>query len=332
MLSLLWQVWIYGVLHRKHLAPDIYRKLNVIYMGAPNKKIAVITRTKNRPLLLPRAAESVLSQKIDSLVWVVVNDGGEDHDVDAVIQNFRRRSENEAVIVHNETSLGMEAATNKGVAACNSDYIVIHDDDDTWQPDFLSRCLQFLDTHTGYQGVITLSTTVKEIIEGTSVTKLDSRAFNSHLKSVDLSHIAIRNQFPPISFLFSRAVYDEIGGFNEDMPVLGDWDFNLRFLMRADIGLVPEYLANHHIRVTDSDSGGEYGNTVVSSLSLHHAIESQYRHARYREDLARKEAGLGYLLMSGKQFQLLDEKMERLRIAGDGWRKIRNAARKFGIK
>ena len=149
---------------------------------------------------------------------------------------------------------------------------------------------------------------------------------------MDLSHIAIRNQFPPISFLFSRAVYDEVGGFNEDMPVLGDWDFNLRFLMKADVGLVPEYLANHHIRVTDSKSEDIYGNTVVSGLSSHIEIESRYRHARYREDLARGEIGLGHLLMSGKQFQLLDEKMEQLRIAGDGWRKIQKAARKLGIK
>ena len=139
------------------------------------------------------------------------------------------------IVIHNETSTGMEAATNVGIAASESDYIVIHDDDDSWEPNFLSSCLQFLQQKNSYKGVITLSTTIQERIEGANVTKLDSHAFNSHLKSVDLSHIAIRNKFPPISFLFSRAVHDEIGGFNEEMPVLGDWDFNLRFLMKADI-------------------------------------------------------------------------------------------------
>jgi len=303
-------------------------------MSTRNSKIAVITRTKNRPLLLPRAAESVLDQKTENLVWVVVNDGGDKSDVNEIIQEFRKKSDNEAIVIHNETSAGMEAASNIGIAASDSDYIVIHDDDDSWEPGFLSNCLQLLQERNSYQGVITLTTSVTEQIEGATVTRLDSRAFNSHLNSVDLSHIAIRNQFPPISFLFSRDIYNEVGGFNENMPVLGDWDFNLRFLMKADIGLVPEYLANHHIRVTDpdSESAGEYGNTVVSGLSHHLAYESQYRHARYREDLARKEVGLGHLLMSAKQFQLLDEKVEQLRIAGDGWRKILKAARKLGIK
>lgn len=301
-------------------------------MSISNAKTAVITRTYNRPLLLPRAAKSILSQKINNLVWVVVNDGGTKLEVEAVVKDFRRESDNEAKVIHNETSVGMEAASNLGITSCDSEYIIIHDDDDSWEPDFLSKSLQFLKNQRGYKGVISLATTIKEKVEEAEVKILDSHPFNSQLKSVDLSHIAIRNQFPPISFLFSRAVYDEIGGFNEDMPVLGDWDFNLRFLMKADIGLIPEYLANHHIRVSNGESAGEYGNTVVSGMNRHLEYESLYRHARYREDLARGEVGLGHLLMSGKQFQLLDEKMEQLRIAGDGWRKIQKAARKFGIK
>lgn len=301
-------------------------------MSTPSTKVAVITRTKNRPLLLPRAAESILNQKVSNLVWVVVNDGGAKRDVEIVVQDFRSCSNAEVIVIHNEESAGMEAASNIGITSSESDYIIIHDDDDSWEPGFLSKCLQFLHNQENYKGVISLTMTVNEQVDGVVITRLDSRPFNSHLKSVDLSHIAIRNQFPPISFLFSREVYDEIGGFNENLPVLGDWDFNLRFLMKANIGLIQEYLANHHIRVTNPDSEGEYENTVVSGLNRHLEYESQYRHARYREDLAGGKVGLGHLLMSGKQFQLLDEKLERFRIAGDGWRKIQKAARKFGIK
>ena len=301
------------------------------HMGKNSVRIAIVTRTKNRPILLPRAANSVISQKNDNLIWVVVNDGGDKHHVDSVAHDFHSRSGHEVLVIHNETSAGMEAAANTGIAACDSDYIVIHDDDDTWEPTYLSGCQRFLREKKSYKGVISLTTAVKEQVAGTIITELDSRPFNSHLKSVDLSHIAIRNQFPPISFLFSRDIYNEMGGFNEDMPVLGDWDFNLRFLMKADIGLVPKYLANHHVRETDPNSEGAYGNTVVSGLSRHIEFESRYRHARYREDLVRKEIGLGHLLMSGKQFQLIDEELKRLRIAGNGWRKIQKAARKFGL-
>jgi len=296
-----------------------------------NAKIAVITRTKNRPILLPRAAESVLSQKHDNLIWVVINNGGAKGYVEQCVQDFRSKSDNEAIVIHTDSSVSMEAVINQGVVACDSDYIIIHDDDDSWESGFLSTCLQFLQRKNSYKGVITLTMAVEEKIEEEIVMRLGARPFNSHLKSVDLAHIAIRNQFPPISFLFSRRVYDELGGFLEDLPLLTDWDFILRFLMKADIGIVPEYLANYHLRVADVNSEDDYGNTVVAGLSRHVEFESQYRHARYREDLVRKEIGLGHLLMSGKQFQLIDEELKRLRIAGDGWRKIQKAARKFGL-
>ena len=52
--------------------------------------------------------------------------------------------------------------------------------------------------------------------------------YNHWLQNVYLSDLAVENRFPPISFLFRRSVYDKIGGFDEELPVLGDWDFNLK--------------------------------------------------------------------------------------------------------
>ena len=154
-------------------------------MNTRNTRVSVITRTKNRPLLLPRAAESVRCQNINKLIWIVVNDGGCKVDVETVIQDFRSRCDIEVIVIHNETSAGMEAATNIGIAACDSDYIVIHDDDDSWEPGFLPACLRFLHEKDSYKGVISLTTTVQEKVEGTTVKKLDSQPFNSHLQSVD---------------------------------------------------------------------------------------------------------------------------------------------------
>ena len=301
-------------------------------MSSLDERVAVITRTKNRPLLLPRAAESVLSQRADNLVWVVVNDGGAVDPVEVVVDDFRNKSDHEVVVIHNEESVGMEAASNLGIASSESEYIVIHDDDDTWEAGFLSTCLRFLHEKTHYRGVITRTNSVQEQVRGAAINRLSRKPFNSHLESVDLAHISIRNQFPPISFLFSRAVYDDIGGFDENMPVLGDWDFNLRFLLKADIGFLPEYLANHHTRVASPDGQSSYENTVVEGLQTHVAYESRYRHAKFREDLASGQAGLGHLLVTAKQFQLLANDLERLRIAGDGWRKIYSAVRKLGFR
>jgi hypothetical protein len=75
-----------------------------------------------------------------------------------------------------------------------------------------------------------------------------TRPYNDWVRNVQLSEMACGNFFPPIAFLFRRAVLDRIGGFNEALPVLGDWFFNLEFLLEDDIAVLPEPLARYHHR------------------------------------------------------------------------------------
>ena len=50
------------------------------------------------------------------------------------------------------------------------------------------------------------------------------------LKSVELFAASADNPFAPIAFVYRRAVHERIGLFDERFSVVGDWDFNLRFL------------------------------------------------------------------------------------------------------
>ena len=96
------------------------------------KKVAIITRTQNRPLLLKRAMESVSSQTFKDFVWVVVNDADEKENVDKIVLQAESRGI-DVLILHRPESSGMEAASNHGVHNSESEYLAIHDDDDTWQ-------------------------------------------------------------------------------------------------------------------------------------------------------------------------------------------------------
>ena len=48
-------------------------------------QVAVITRTKDRPILLRRAIESVLRQSFGEWVHVIINDGGNPSTVDFLV-------------------------------------------------------------------------------------------------------------------------------------------------------------------------------------------------------------------------------------------------------
>lgn len=282
-------------------------------------RVAVITRTRDRPLLLERALDSVLNQHFDDWVHVVVNDGGDPGLVQHAVATGMDRYRGRLTVIDNPRSLGMEVASNIGVRASSSEFVAIHDDDDSWHPEFLARCVAFMDSDLKprlgceYGGVITHSVRVDEEMQKDGVRILSSRPFNTWMDGVSLSRLAAGNTFPPISFLFRRAVFEKVGRFREDLPVLGDWDFHLRVCAQYEIGLIPEMLANYHHRTSARSS--EYSNTVVSDQSRHHAYDTLYRNELLRNDLREGKIGLGFLVSFGRSFDKMQAQiypLERL--------------------
>ncbi|MEM6381031.1 MAG: glycosyltransferase [Pseudomonadota bacterium] len=241
--------------------------------------VAIITRTKNRPLLLKRAATSVAGQTFSDYSWVVVNDGGDEEAAKTTVLSgcvdLRR-----ITFVSNVKSLGMEAASNVGIRAVNSKYVLIHDDDDSLHPDFLKRAVEFLDSEAGarYGGVVTGSIYVSEEIVGDTVVEHERSPYKGWLRNIHLSEMLAENTFPPIAFLYRRSVYDEIGGYDEEFPVLGDWVFNLEFLLKADIKVIPDPLAYYHHRDRgDSSKDTVYSNSVIGGQTKHEEFSSVAR-------------------------------------------------------
>lgn len=283
--------------------------------GIMNPHVAIITRTKNRPALLGRAMESVLAQRFQDWIHVIVNDGGEAAEVETIAEAFHESYGGRLRVIHNPSSLGMEAASNVGVRNSQSDFIVIHDDDDTWHPDFLLRCVAYLRSppkvlDTPVAGVVTWSHRIIESFDGVEAKTLKVEPLNTWLKEISLYRLAANNPFPPISFLFRREALDAIGGFREDLPVLGDWHFHLRFALEYEIGLIPELLANYHYRELADE--GVYGNTVTAGEDTHQRYDLLLRNDWLRADLKDGRLGLGFLVNFVSSVELMNRNVERL--------------------
>jgi glycosyltransferase involved in cell wall biosynthesis len=258
-------------------------------------KVVVVTRTKDRKLLLGRAIESVLGQRHQDWAHVIINDGGGRDHVEPLVERQRERYAGRVLVLHNEKCLGMEAASNVGLRATSSDYVTIHDDDDTWHPEFLETMVPRLERkqRPTIRGVVSRSLRVVETIEGPELREISRDPFNGALRQLTLYGIAGGNLFPPISFLYERAVHDEIGYFREDFPVLGDWEFNLRFLARWDIDVVRRALANYHHRHKPTE--GIYANTISAADDLHALYTSALLNELLRADLEKGRVGIGHL-------------------------------------
>ncbi|MGI4814341.1 MAG: glycosyltransferase family 2 protein [Janthinobacterium lividum] len=239
--------------------------------------------TKDRPVLLARALASVCSQTYSDWHLYLVNDGGDARQVEQVLDVYRSLFAERITVLHHSDSQGMEAASNAALECSESDFLVIHDDDDSWHPRFLAETTSFLNApeHNGYAAVITHTVVVYEHIEDDCVVE-DRRAdWANALRSVDFFKMLQTNQFPPVSCLMRRSVVDHIGRFNTALPVLGDWDYNLRIMLVGDIGVLQKKLAHYHHRtplVTDA-----YGNSVGAGVAHHELYNTLYRNSLIRQ-------------------------------------------------
>ena len=234
---------------------------------------------------------------------VIVNDGGVPEETEALVQKYRDCFKGRCHIIHNHESVGMEGASNIGIKASDSDYIAIHDDDDSWHPMFLKKCVNHLDNnpYPTFGGVITHTIRVLEKIENNSVITHHQEPFNTWLRAVTLYRMAANNIFPPISFVYQRRVLDEIGYYREDLPVLGDWEFNLRFISKYDILLISEELAFYHHRLETNK--GAFSNSVVKDDSKHVFYDALLRNELLRNDFNNNRIGLGLIVNISKSFE-----------------------------
>ena len=94
-------------------------------------------------------------------------------------------------------------------------------------------------------------------------------------------------------------MFEKVGGYNESLPVLGDWFFNMEFLLHADIGVLHEPLARYHHRDRGDSRSGVYANSVIGGVSKHEEYAAVARNEFLRRYGDRSIAAivtvLGYL-------------------------------------
>jgi len=246
--------------------------------------VSIITRTKDRPHLLRRAFSSVQQQGFTDWEHIVVNDGGHAAAVDAVMREFPDSVQERIKVLHHKEPKGMQAASNAGIHASSGTFICIHDDDDQWHPDYLSRVTAFLESageRSPYQGVITATEEVRESIDASgSITEIERRPYVP-LGEISLFRLGYENPFPPIAFCFRRSAWEGLGGFDPRWDVIGDMEFNLRFLRKFEIGVIPEPLAYYHIRETAADPAS--ANSIREKQALHKRLVNELKNAHLKE-------------------------------------------------
>lgn len=263
----------------------------------PDDRVAIILRTRDRPLLLERALAGIIGQTHAGWHLYVVIDGGDRAAIDAVLRRHGAALAGRVTAIHRCTPPhGPWPAAEAGLAAIGTEGVVcLHDDDDSWEPGFLAAVTGFLTdpAHAGFVAVSTGCTLIEEELTGEGVRERRRCPWPHGRGLVDFQAALADAQIPPICLAFRRDALFEAGSFDARLRFAADWEALLRLLLLGDIGHIDAALANYHHRV--EGSAGAYGNTVVEQRPARHDQLLLLRNAMLRAGLRDRPETLGLL-------------------------------------
>lgn len=222
------------------------------------KKVAIILRTKDRPLYLRRAIRSILNQTYTGYHVYVVNDGGSYDKIQQVFSSLSEGEKERFSFINLPVSTKRGGALAIGVNSASEDYIHIHDDDDTLEPEFLERTVSYLDDDKEkiFSGVVTSNYDVGEQIIGDEIIEVSRRDDHGKRKGTVLKYslyLAGLVAIAPISFLFRREAIKYVGSVNPNMDYIEDSEFFIRIMQYADIGIIQDILCSYHWKASSEN-------------------------------------------------------------------------------
>jgi Glycosyltransferases involved in cell wall biogenesis len=111
-------------------------------------KINIILITYNQQQYIRQAVESILMQRFDGEVNIIVADDSSTDDTLNIIRSYEPDSPFEFIYLPKEKNIGHSKNYYRAFVACDGDYIAILEGDDYWTSPFrLQKHVDFLDKH-----------------------------------------------------------------------------------------------------------------------------------------------------------------------------------------
>ncbi|MGI8516069.1 MAG: glycosyltransferase family 2 protein [Acidimicrobiia bacterium] len=200
--------------------------------------VSVVVTTYNRVEMLERCLRSVAAQNHSDFECIVVNDHPPTGPgVEAVVNHL---ADPRFLLYHNETNRGPAASRNRAIAVARFAILALLDDDDWWKPEFLATHVAAHETHPN--AVLVYCGYLRDA----SLLGLGNKEKPATHPPSDLLSAMLSGRFTLASTSILSVKRDavlKIGGYDETLKGLEDWDMICRLLESGPAVAVPQALA-----------------------------------------------------------------------------------------
>ncbi len=198
--------------------------------------VSIMIRTCQRPDVLKNALKSVKDQTYKNVQVVVVEDG------ENKSEKLLKDKFSDLNYVYRATILkvGRAKAGNLALELADGDYLNFLDDDDILLPDHVSKLVDVLKNG---KNMVAYSNAEEIQINITSYAPykyiIKRRLFRYH-QPFNRLLLYTFNYIPIQSVMFKKGLFEELGGFDDKLDALEDWELWVRFSTKTDFTYVNE--------------------------------------------------------------------------------------------
>lgn len=236
---------------------DIVSRIDEIGKYARQEDIAfsVIMPTRNRAHCIARAIASVLAQSHQNFELIVVDDASTDHTHDLVTRAFRKEIEtNRLTLIRIEEHVGVSAARNRGLDAARNPWIAYADSDNAVRPYFLTLFAQHI---IHYPDSRTFYAQLRRIEDGV----VTGRPF-------DYQMLLWGNFIDLGTFVHHRSCYEILGGFDDSLRRLVDWDLILAYAKKFEPVFISHVVLDYTNGISDRQRISRNECAVTARLAI----------------------------------------------------------------
>jgi glycosyltransferase involved in cell wall biosynthesis len=199
---------------------------------------SVIIPTYNRAELICKTINNIFQQTYSNLELIIVDDGSTD-DTRSKLQRYGDR-----IRVVTQNNSGPAVARNHGVRVARGEIIAFQDSDDLWKPTKLERQVALLQKDRSIP--CCLCNVVLRVVNGREFTSFDdSLVFPQHEEGIWLNApevLATRFVLFNQAVAIRREAWEKVGGFDESLKYLEDYDLPLRLSLEGPWAFIREPL------------------------------------------------------------------------------------------
>lgn len=251
--------------------------------------ISVVILSYNSSKTIIETLDSILAQTYQNVELIIADDASQDNSVD-LCRQWGQQHEGRfvrMVIMPTEQNRGISGNANRGCRAAHGEWLKVLAADDLLTPNALADLVDFVAERPDTDIVFSK---VKPF--GDTETASQWLYFDPGLLLNRLTHtqMLIRifqgNFLPAASAFVKRSCYEELGGYEESIPLMEDWPFWIKAICRhRQLAFLNKYTACYRFCATSVSQGSDWQHDPKNRY-----YQTQRRAEAFAEEYKKKYA------------------------------------------